>query len=110
MPFENIALPTFAYEHKIFVGPFSRKFPKEEIWVAPMELATQPAARVLWDLLGQAPPGRKRRHSVGHRDRVEGAQLARTWYCPSKFSTMFRPLLYTFLFECNSAFRDWAIC
>lgn len=25
-----ILLPTFAYEHKVFVGPFSRKFPKAQ--------------------------------------------------------------------------------
>lgn len=28
---EHILLPTFAYEHKIFVGPFSRKFPKAQV-------------------------------------------------------------------------------
>nr|CAB3461002.1 unnamed protein product [Digitaria exilis] len=36
-PVEHIVLPTFAYEHKIFVGPFSRKFPKAQIWVAPRQ-------------------------------------------------------------------------
>ncbi|XP_058070229.1 uncharacterized protein LOC131219220 [Magnolia sinica] len=36
-PVEYIILPTFAYEHKIFVGPFSRKFPRAEIWVAPRQ-------------------------------------------------------------------------
>ncbi|XP_043704168.1 uncharacterized protein LOC122654239 isoform X2 [Telopea speciosissima] len=36
-PVEYIALPTFAYEHKIFVGPFSRKFPRAQIWVAPRQ-------------------------------------------------------------------------
>ncbi|XP_050227881.1 uncharacterized protein LOC126677355 [Mercurialis annua] len=36
-PVEYIVLPTFAYEHKIFVGPFSRKFPKAQIWVAPRQ-------------------------------------------------------------------------
>ncbi|KAI5065054.1 hypothetical protein GOP47_0019749 [Adiantum capillus-veneris] len=36
-PVEYIILPTFAYEHKIFVGPFSRKFPKAQIWVAPRQ-------------------------------------------------------------------------
>jgi len=34
---EYIVLPTFAYEHKIFVGPFSRKFPKAQVWVAPRQ-------------------------------------------------------------------------
>jgi hypothetical protein len=34
-PVEFIVLPTFAYEHKIFVGPFSRKFPKAKVYVAP---------------------------------------------------------------------------
>ena len=34
-PVEYIVLPTFAYEHKIFVGPFSRRFPKAQVWVAP---------------------------------------------------------------------------
>ncbi|PRW18341.1 lysine--trna ligase [Chlorella sorokiniana] len=32
-----IVLPTFGYEHKIFVGPFSRRFPKAEVWVAPSQ-------------------------------------------------------------------------
>lgn len=36
-PVEHIILPTFAYEHKIFVGPFSRKFPRAKIWVAPRQ-------------------------------------------------------------------------
>ncbi|WVZ99212.1 hypothetical protein U9M48_044541 [Paspalum notatum var. saurae] len=36
-PVEHIVLPTFAYEHKIFVGPFSRKFPAAQIWVAPRQ-------------------------------------------------------------------------
>ncbi|CAA6667371.1 unnamed protein product [Spirodela intermedia] len=36
-PVEYIVLPTFAYEHKIFVGPFSRKFPRAKIWVAPRQ-------------------------------------------------------------------------
>ncbi|XP_078442678.1 lysine-tRNA ligase [Wolffia australiana] len=36
-PVEYILLPTFAYEHKIFVGPFSRKFPQARIWVAPRQ-------------------------------------------------------------------------
>ncbi|KAF8042136.1 hypothetical protein BT93_A0673 [Corymbia citriodora subsp. variegata] len=36
-PVECIVLPTFAYEHKIFVGPFSRKFPKARVWVAPRQ-------------------------------------------------------------------------
>ena len=34
-PVEYIILPTFAYEHKIFVGPFSRKFPKAKVYIAP---------------------------------------------------------------------------
>lgn len=31
-PVEYIVLPTFAYEHKVFVGPFSRRFPKAKVW------------------------------------------------------------------------------
>eukprot|EP00898_Chlorokybus_atmophyticus_P005419 jgi/Chlat1/5879/Chrsp4S06390 len=34
-PVEYIVLPTFAYEHKIFVAPFSRKFPKAKIYIPP---------------------------------------------------------------------------
>jgi hypothetical protein len=34
---EFIVLPTFAYEHKIFVAPFSRAFPKAQVWVAPRQ-------------------------------------------------------------------------
>ena len=34
-PVEYIILPTFAYEHKIFVGPFSRKFPRAKVYITP---------------------------------------------------------------------------
>lgn len=34
---EFIVLPTFAYEHKIFVAPFSRAFPRAQVWVAPRQ-------------------------------------------------------------------------
>jgi hypothetical protein len=30
-PVEYIVLPTFAYEHKVFVAPFSRRFPKAKV-------------------------------------------------------------------------------
>lgn len=30
-PVEYIVLPTYAYEHKAFVGPFSRAFPKAQV-------------------------------------------------------------------------------
>lgn len=36
-PVEYIVLPTFAYEHKIFVGPFSRRFPKAKVYVTPYQ-------------------------------------------------------------------------
>lgn len=36
-PVEYIVLPTGAYEHKVFVGPFSRKFPKAQVWIAPYQ-------------------------------------------------------------------------
>lgn len=36
-PVEHIVLPTFAYEHKVFFGPFTRKFPRAQIWVAPRQ-------------------------------------------------------------------------
>uniref|UniRef100_A0A452ZJC2 Uncharacterized protein n=1 Tax=Aegilops tauschii subsp. strangulata TaxID=200361 RepID=A0A452ZJC2_AEGTS len=39
---------------------------------APVELARQPAARVLRGLPLQAPRGRGRRHALGRRDRAEG--------------------------------------
>lgn len=34
-PVEYIVLPTFAYEHKIYVGPFARKFPDAQVYVTP---------------------------------------------------------------------------
>jgi hypothetical protein len=30
-PVEYIVLPTFAYEHKVFVGPFARRFPNAKV-------------------------------------------------------------------------------
>ena len=43
-PVEFIVLPTFAYEHKVFVAPFSRKFPSARVFTAP-SCAPLPAAR-----------------------------------------------------------------
>ncbi|GAQ89897.1 hypothetical protein KFL_005740080 [Klebsormidium nitens] len=34
-PVKYIVLTTYAYEHKVFVSPFARKFPKAQVWVAP---------------------------------------------------------------------------
>lgn len=34
-PVEHIVLPTFAVEHKLFVGPFARRFPSAMVHVAP---------------------------------------------------------------------------
>ena len=36
-PVEYIVLPTFAYEHKVFVGPFSRRFPGAKVYTAPFQ-------------------------------------------------------------------------
>ncbi|KAI8465795.1 MAG: hypothetical protein J3K34DRAFT_525046 [Monoraphidium minutum] len=36
-PVEYIVLPTFAYEHKVFVGPFSRRFPQAKVYTAPFQ-------------------------------------------------------------------------
>jgi len=36
-PVEHVVLPTFAYEHKVFVGPFARRFPRAQVWVAPAQ-------------------------------------------------------------------------
>lgn len=37
---EHIVLPTFAVEHKQFVGPFSRAFPRAKVHVAPRWVAS----------------------------------------------------------------------
>jgi len=34
-PVEHIVLPTTLFEHKIFVGPFSRKYPNAKVWITP---------------------------------------------------------------------------
>lgn len=34
-PVEHIVLPTTLFEHKIFVGPFQRRFPEAQVWIAP---------------------------------------------------------------------------
>ena len=34
-PIKYIVLGTAAYEHKIFVGPFSRRFPDADIYITP---------------------------------------------------------------------------
>ncbi|CAL5218999.1 g754 [Coccomyxa viridis] len=36
-PVEHIVLPTFAVEHKLFVGPFARNFPGAKVHVAPRQ-------------------------------------------------------------------------
>ena len=34
-PVEHIVLTTHAYEHKIFVPPFQRRYGKAQVWVVP---------------------------------------------------------------------------
>ena len=34
-PVEHIVLPTTLFEHKIFVGPFQRRFPNATVFIAP---------------------------------------------------------------------------
>ena len=34
-PVEHIVLPTTLFEHKLFVGPFSRKYPNAKVWITP---------------------------------------------------------------------------
>jgi len=34
-PVKHILLPTLAVEHKVFFGPFARKFPKAALWACP---------------------------------------------------------------------------
>ena len=34
-PVEHIVLPTTLFEHKIFVGPFQRRFPDASVFIAP---------------------------------------------------------------------------
>ncbi|OSX72226.1 hypothetical protein BU14_0457s0019 [Porphyra umbilicalis] len=34
---EHLVLPTFAYEHKIYLPPMTRRFPAARVWVAPSQ-------------------------------------------------------------------------
>jgi len=36
-PVKHIVLPTTAVEHKVYLGPFAKKYPKAEIYVAPRQ-------------------------------------------------------------------------
>jgi len=36
-PVEHVVLPTTLFEHKIFVGPFQRKYPKAQCWIVPQQ-------------------------------------------------------------------------
>ena len=45
-PVEFIVLPTFAYEHKVFVAPFSRKFPSARVFTAPACAPSHPGLRL----------------------------------------------------------------
>lgn len=47
-PVEYIVLPTFAYEHKVFVGPFSRKFPKAKVGWAEAAASSVGTIVVCW--------------------------------------------------------------
>ena len=36
-PVEHVVLPTTLFEHKIFVGPFQRKYPNAQCWIVPQQ-------------------------------------------------------------------------
>jgi hypothetical protein len=37
LPVEHIVLPTTLFEHKIFAGPFQRRYPDAQMWIAPSQ-------------------------------------------------------------------------
>ena len=41
-PVRHIVLPTTAVEHKVFLGPFARKFPEADVWAAPLQWSVPP--------------------------------------------------------------------
>jgi hypothetical protein len=49
-PVRYIVLPSHAYEHKVFVPPFQRRFPAAQVFVSP-ECALSPST-----VVAQSPP------------------------------------------------------
>jgi hypothetical protein len=114
---EYIVLPTFAYEHKIFAGPFSRKFPKAQIWVAPrqwswpinlpLEFFGIFRARPLQDEDDATPWATEIEQKVLSSPEVGIAVLPLQMF---SIASSIAAHISACKSDCNGAFRDWAIC
>ena len=53
-----VVLATTQYEHKIFAGPFARKFPDAEVWIAPGQFRFRSSSRRSSSASSQPEPSR----------------------------------------------------
>lgn len=109
-PVEYIVLPTFAYEHKIFVGPFSRKFPRAQIWVAPRQWSWPLNLPLEFFGIFGAKTLKDEDLSAPWVDEIEQKVLSspevgnKNWSCPVKLSSL---VASENLVDCC---RDWTVC
>ena len=79
-PVKHIVVGSAAIEHKIYSGPFSKKFPAADVWVPqknwtfPVDVPHRRVRSVLPQGIAQVPPAGflvgHRRRAVGGRDRA----------------------------------------
>ena len=113
-PVEHIVLPTFAYEHKIFVGPFSRKFPRARIWVAPRQWSWPINLPLEFFGIFRAKPLKDEDDATPWAAEIEQKVLSspEVGIDPANVQRCFRSMLCAFLSESPNisiSFRDWAI-
>lgn len=100
-PVEFIILPTYAYEHKIFVGPFSRKFPNAKVHVAPRQ----------WSWPVNLPP---QLFGIFPDSELKDEDTSTPWAAEIE-QKIFSPPAIGILINLNLAlyqmlFRDWSLC
>ena len=80
-PVEYIILTTHAYEHKVFVPSFQRRFPQAQVYYSPKCAPSPPAALCLWKLLVNVDTQRALHSNRRHIRRSQGHKAGQPICC-----------------------------
>lgn len=119
-PVEHIVLPTFAYEHKVFFGPFTRKFPRAQIWVAPRQWSWPINLPLEFFGIFRAKPLQDEDDDTPWAGEIEQKMLSSPEVGSVTVTNQFELLFHQqmdaiFFYSCvqwceSGDFRDWTLC
>ena len=111
-PVEYIVLTTHAYEHKVFVPSFQRRFPQAQVYYSPKCAPSPPAVLCLWELLVNVNAPRALHSKRRHIRRVLGLYSGDGQYavCVPYHLLAFRPTAMECLSPCQEGVQPAPVC